>query len=131
MSNNDSRILMSDSLRESMGNDDIFKEESQKDSFIIVALDRTVAGQSSSVVGVLSSILLDRHIEIEMRISIEDALQTVKSLSEENCVNEVQLHHGDEVVSITGKYVIDAARVQDINSSLKVCVLAMKLVFAT
>lgn len=123
----DSRILMSDSLRDSLKESNPFQDEPQVEKYVIIALDRVVGTQSSSIVGSLSSILFDSHIELEMQVTVDDAMIVIKSLNSENYVKEIQLHHDVEVVTVTGPYVIDAARLQDFKPALKSCVLALKL----
>lgn len=123
----ESRVLMSDSLKETLGDENPFAEETLRERHIIIALDRLVESNPESIVGVLDSILLDQHIEVEMRVSIEDGINMFKSMGAENQVKEIQLHYGTDVVSISGDYKISALRMQNVDPHLRACVLAMKL----
>jgi hypothetical protein len=122
-----SKILMNDSLKEVFGDNDPFPEKEEV-QFIIVALDRFINGiRSEPIMGTLVSFLLDKSPEIEIMLSITDGMECIRAMGSVNQINEVQLHHGENLVSLEGPYEIEAMRMQDINPVSQTCVLSMKL----
>lgn len=124
-----SRLLMNDSLRSTFGDIDPFDVGPSKHvEGITVAIDRSVgATRAQPLVGQLTTLLMDESPEIELVSSINIAFGVVKDMGETNMVLEIQLHHGDDVMSIVGPYEISMLRVQDINVHAQTCVIAMKL----
>ena len=124
-----SKILMSDSLKDVFREEDPFDDvEKAEDKFVIIALDHIVDGKRiEPILGTLVSFLLDQSPEVEVKVSIATAFSIFKSMAQQNHVNELQLHHGEDQISLEGPYLIEAIRMQDINAAAQTCVLAMKL----
>lgn len=124
MSEND-RILASADIADRI--DDVDQIDRLAASYVIVVIDRRVAGEMRPISGILNSVLLDEKIELDVKIQLTDALDVLQTTGTQRIVG-FELHHGERIVPVNkGTMMIVAARLQDIEPKTQMCSLAMQL----
>lgn len=123
---NTSKILMSDVLK---GNVEELEEpavDDLKNRFMTGVLIVQDPVHFNSLVGSISTCLLDVHYELEIRVLMEDAFLAMKYWRDVK-FSSYEIHYDKDIISIEGPLSISAIRVQEIDPGRQTCVLAMKL----
>lgn len=117
-----SRVLMSDVL-----NDAVIEGVTVDAPSYIICRINVKDDEEKSIVGTLSSILLDEHIEVEVSTLLEDGFTTLKNFTLYKIASlEIS---GDENggMSIEGPLTISAVRIEAIDYTRRMCTLLVKL----
>lgn len=126
LKSNPSRILMSDVLRDRMPELESDVVDKLHEQYVHVIMDRRISGQQQPLTGLLRSVLFDVQPEVEVKVDLEDALNTVKAT--ELVIMGFELQYGtDGTVAVPGPFTVKAARIQDVDPSTQTCVLAVQL----
>lgn len=125
---NNSRVLMSDALRDQLpeGDDSQSPFDELQNNAVYVVIDRRVGGLKKPITGVLSSVLFGVEPEIEVMVSLESALETVQAERLE--ILGIELQHGENVtVPMPGPFNVKVARIDKIDVIQQSCILGMQL----
>lgn len=118
------RIMMSDSIANSVQEIDSLQGIEQK--FIIANFFIEGGDKSTVFVGNVISYLLDEHLEIEVKVTIDDAFNVTKFWPSIT-IKKFEFEKLPDTIKFDGNYKISAMRVQEIDHKLQMCVIAMKL----
>jgi hypothetical protein len=120
---------MSDTLKGQVAGLEDQDDQQQEPQFIVVVLERIVGGTSFvPLVGSLVSVLYDEHVELEMRVELEDGFHTMVIAAKSGFrVNSFKMAMGESHVEVNGQFTVEAIRIQEIDHAAQMCVLAMKL----
>lgn len=119
-----SRIMVSDAIADSLQDFDPIKEA--ESNYIIVNMTLNSGDERFGIAGNVVSYLLDEHFELEIRAMIDDAF-LISGCWPTISVEEFEFHRKPQVIKFEGKRKISALRIQEINHSTQMCVIAMKL----
>jgi hypothetical protein len=116
---------MSDSLQGNIPEleDEDFKQFEEQ--FVIVVANRTTSGKQLPITGTLQTVLFDEKPEIEIKVQLKDALDVIEA--GDQVFEFFDLHHGERIVKMMGPFTVKAARIQDLNPTSQMCVLALQL----
>lgn len=120
-----SRIMMSDSIAGTIQEENNVLNDAEK-KFIIANLKLDSNGEPFYIVGSVVSYLFDEHIELEVKVTTDDAFH-ITSLWPAVSILEFEFRKGLEIVKVDGPCKVSAFRVQEIEPLLQMCVIAMKL----
>lgn len=129
----DNKVFMSDSLND-LVDDTSFLPESEEKKFVHVILndDSHNSDKVLPVVGLLQTVLFSDMPEIEFKVALDVGLETLcKHAKTTDPVFrqpvKIEIHHGENVMKLSGSYKARAVRLQDVDTSSQMCVLAMQL----
>lgn len=119
-----SKVLMSESLRgtvpelEGEGIDPATQ-------FVIAIGHRKVGNKEEALVGSLVGVLYDQKPEVEMRVTIDEAIAVIKA--ESLSFDKFEFHYGDKDFELVGPFTVAAARMQEFDVRTQMCVLMLSL----
>jgi hypothetical protein len=84
-------------------------------------------GQEMTVVGSLRSVLFDAEPELEIAVQFVEAFELASVRSDIIDISKIELQSADIKFVLGGTHVIKAWRIQEIDISTQMCVIAMSL----
>lgn len=121
------REMISDSLKGVLDDKEMVK--AYEETFITVLLANSE--KSKCMIGSLVGIeLIDLGIKIDCKVSLEDAFNFITNFALDEVSKELRaiiLSLGDRITKLTGPYVIHGLKIVEIDSTSRLCVLAVDL----
>lgn len=121
------REMISDSLKDVLNEEEMAK--AYEETFITVLLAHNE--KSKCMIGSLVGIeLLELGIKIDCKVSLDDAFNFVTNFTLDDRSKELRaiiLSLGDRITNLTGPYVIHGLKIIEIDSTSRLCVLAVDL----
>lgn len=119
--NVDPKELTSDSLQGVL-------PEDVKDIFVMAAI--VLRPKTNSLVGTLAGVEFGDAIRLDMKVSLKDAFKFISTTlvdKEKREIDGVILTLGEEVVTLSDSFCIRSAKIVEIDSANKICILAIDL----
>ena len=125
--NSEPKLLVSDDLKDLLPEDQL---EQINDMFISVAL--VLQPREVSLTGNLVGVEFDEKIKIDIKVTIRDAFSFIGNVITDKKHSKVCqsliLMMGEDVTTIHGPYKISSTKIVEIDSSNKLCILAIDLI---
>lgn len=123
------KIMMSETLRGRLPELESDIADQLHDQYVHVLIDRRIGGKLLPFAGLLTTVLFGANPEIEIKVELIEALETIKANG--LTFDRFDLQYGEKVtVAMAGPFKARAARIQDIDPSTQTCVLALQLEYA-
>lgn len=118
------RLLVSDALRDQLPDDLDAEVASELDaSAISVVIAVQVGDTQKGVAGILRSVLFEKEPEVELRVTVDDALAFVSAANLR--VINFELQTGDRTIKVDGPFSVKGARIDDISIDNQLCTLSV------
>lgn len=119
-----SHVLMSDVLKNKvvLESDDVSE---LMDEHVMVVAERVMGDVADTMTGILRGIMFGAEPELEMRVSIEEAMSVVKA--NDLSFKGFKIEHGDNVVEVPGPFIVKACRFDEISVEDQLCTLGLHL----
>jgi hypothetical protein len=118
-----SKVLMSESLRGTVP--DLEEGVAPDVQFVIAIGHRKVGNKEEPLVGSLVGVLFDQKPEIEIKVTVEEAINVIEA--QNLSFEKFEMHHGERIFELVGPFSVSAARMQDFDVATQMCVLMLSL----
>lgn len=118
-------VLMSDVLKGNVADIDPDQLDELQGRYVLAVIDRTAQGQRVPITGIMLSVLFDLKPEIEVKVELNEALDLIEA--KDQVINLIDLHHGERIVPLKGPFKVAAARIQEVDPKVQMCVLHLQL----
>lgn len=119
------KFMMSDVLKGQIPELDDQHVDDIEEKYVHVVAERFVNNQRVPIAGLLQSVLFDVVPEIEIKVALQDALETANA--DGLSFGSFFITYGETKVTLKGPFIVKAARIQDINETSQTCVIALCL----
>lgn len=122
-------VMVSSQLKDQLP-DAVLNEEilaSLDSSFVHIVIDKSIGSERIPLVGAFRSVLVDEKPELELKVELQQAFEFA-ALKSSIVVESFDVLRGEErVLTVTGPFIVPAARVQDLDHVTQTCVLMLQL----